>query len=178
MQSILDVSNLTSTVNETMQTQSPEEIPGIPEFTCKEQEMILAILNNKHWGKGQQHGLHMQRAWRIHWQYRQALDAYSHHALRCDIYDIMGGEPPPGCNGIPPAKLLPAEHRRALAMVTREGATLSEACSATGIDAAKLEEIYVRIREQLLACAAAASDRFRKQALRDIEESQSQDRSQ
>lgn len=151
-----------------MQQSFPEETPEIPEFTFKEQEMIFAILNNKHWGKGQQHGIHMQRAWRIHWQYRQALDAYSLHALRCLLYNLMGGEPPPGCNGNPPSKLLSPEEQRAMAMLIRENSTLSEACSATGIYTKTMEETYAMIGEQLFACSAEACERFRKQALRDI----------
>lgn len=109
--------------------------------------MIHAILKNAHWGKGSQHGIHMQPAWRVHWQYNKSLRAYISHAMRCFLYEIMGGEPPPGRDGNPPSKLLPEAERRAMTMLTKEGALLSSASSATGIEPEKLKEIYVSIRE-------------------------------
>lgn len=127
--------------------------------------MIRSILDNKHWGRGSQHGIQMQPSWRVYNSYVAAREAYARHAILCHLYHMIEGEPPPGCEGITPSNLLPDSERVALTMFREEKATWDEASVASGIPVENLRELVKRTQEQLADTAYHALLRFENEAL-------------
>ena len=127
--------------------------------------MIRSIRSNKHWGKGSQHGIQMQASWRTYNSYIAAEEDYAKHAMLCHIYHILGGEPPPGCEGIPSSNLLPACELIALRMLIQEKATWDQASVASGIPIEKLREIVAKEQELLTNKIFEALLKFENEAL-------------
>ena len=151
-----------------MEDSNSDSVPSIPVYSARQQEMIISILKNEHWGKGPSHGMHMQSAWRLHHEFNKSHIEYVRHAVRCMIFDTLGDDPPPGRANAAPACLMPEPARTAIKMITKERALLSEACAATGMDPNDLRETYARTKDMLRSTASVASDYFHQQALGEI----------